>query len=171
VPLEISIFQEETLVKTYLIESLSQPNDKWSHFLLEIDVDKFGEIDLKAFVSNISCRIKDQIESIEVDLGLTDREIYAEQQKLNFLKEKIEEKNKLLNEESIAEQTKIDLINYCIDKKKKFANDSNLRSLIRRQIIKEIDETVDLLKKTNLDLSGVKNQKIKLEKALEILLQ
>jgi hypothetical protein len=30
---------------------------------------------------------------------------------------------------------------------------------------------VDLLKKTNLDLSGVKNQKIKLEKALEILLQ
>jgi hypothetical protein len=46
-----------------------------------------------------------------------------------------------------------------------------LRSLIRRQIIKEIDETVDLLKKTNLDLSAVKNQKIKLEKALEILLQ
>jgi hypothetical protein len=33
-PLEISIFQEETLVKTYLIESLPQPNDKWSHFFV-----------------------------------------------------------------------------------------------------------------------------------------
>jgi molecular chaperone DnaK (HSP70) len=170
-PLNISIFQEENLVMTHLIQTLPQPYDRWSHFLIEFNINGFGDIEFKAFVSNSSFRITEQIESMESDSGLNYREIYAEQQKLNFLNEKFEEKNKLSNEESIIEQTKIDLINYCIEKKEKFENDSNLRSLIRRQIIKEIDETVDLLKKTNFDLSGVKNQKIKLEKALEILLQ
>ncbi len=105
-----------------------------------------------------------------IETGLTEREVSEERLKIIQLLDKIEEKKRLLNKESLVEQSRIELINYCMEEKKKFENNSELRSLIKRQILKEIDETLNYLKTKVLNLKDVKTKKQKLDNALEILL-
>jgi hypothetical protein len=158
---------------THLIETiptLYNHRTQWNNFDIKFTVKNFGDITVESFVSKHHYQKRQSLDSTVTETGLTEKEVNQEQQKILHLLEKIEEKNKLLNEESLVEQSKIKLINYCMEEKKKFENNSELRSLIKRQILKEIDETLNYLKTKVLNLKDVKTQKQKLDNALEILL-
>jgi molecular chaperone DnaK (HSP70) len=170
-PLKIHVYQDQKLVMTHLIETIPQLyRTQWKDFDYEFIFDNFGEITVQSFVSTNNYNLREKLDSTVIETGLTERQVNEERLKIIQLLNKIEEKNKLLNEESLVEQSKIKLINYFMEERMKFENNSELRSLIKRQILKEIDETLNYLKTKVLNLKDVKTQKQKLDNALEILL-
>jgi molecular chaperone DnaK (HSP70) len=172
-PLKIHVYQDHKLVMTHLIETIPQLYNyrtQWNDFDYKFIFDNFGEINVQSFVAKSHYKLREKLDSTVIETGLTERQVNEERLQIIHLLDKIEEKNKLLNEESLVEQSKIELINYCIEEKKKFDNNSELRSLIKRQILKEIDETLNYLKTKVLNLEDIKSQKQKLDNALEILL-
>ncbi len=172
-PLKIHIYQDHKLVMTHLIETIPQLYNyctQWSDFDIKFIISNFGDIIVQSFVSGNNYDLREKLDSTVIETGLTERQVNEERLKIIQLLKKIEEKNKLLNEESLVEQSKTELINYCMEERNKFENNSELRSLIKRQILKEIDETLNYLKTKVLNLKDVKTQKQKLDNALEILL-
>jgi molecular chaperone DnaK (HSP70) len=169
-PINISVFQGRERVSIHSIdniEKLYERSEVWlKHDLLFI-VDYFGDIELMSLITNKSEDLQIYLNFNVIKSGLSDVDIIAEKEKIFLLKQKINEKLNKVKEISLAENSANYFINFCLTAKTEVENNRDIRPMIKKEILKELEETLKFVENNRQDLVAINNRKQILIKELE----
>jgi molecular chaperone DnaK (HSP70) len=169
-PIKISVFQDEQLISIHSIESLDQLNDIPKNLVkhkLFLTTDYFGNVELMSIINNKNDKSKISLEFKVIKTGLTEDEINCERRKLKLLKQKIEEKICLDNDKLLADKLVSELTKFCSNAKVEIENNREIRSIIKKGLLKVLNETLQFIKINDQDLAAINNRKQILIKQLE----
>jgi molecular chaperone DnaK (HSP70) len=169
-PINIDVFQDEEFVSNHSIEvsrKLYERTEEWSKHDLLFKVNRFGDIDLLSIITNKSKDLHIYLDFEVKKSGLSEDEIILERKKIISFKHKIEEKAIKDKEKSLADKSKNNLIEFCLTVKHEVENDREMRSMIKKEILKEMDETLIFLRTDPQNLVAIENRKKILIKQLE----
>jgi hypothetical protein len=98
---------------------------------------------------------------------MSDVDIIAEKEKIFLLKQKINEKLNKVKEKTLAENSANHLINFCLNAKTEVESNRDIRPMIKKEILKELEETLKFVETNRQDLVVINNRKQILIKELE----
>jgi molecular chaperone DnaK (HSP70) len=169
-PINISIFQDRELVSIHTIDSIQKLYDRsevWLKHDLLVNVDPFGDFELMSLITNKSKDLQIYLDFNVIKSGLSDVDIIAEKEKIFLLKQKINEKLNKVKQISLAENSANHLINFCLNAKTEVENNRDIRPMIKKEILKELEETLKFVETNRQDLVAINNRKQILIKELE----
>jgi molecular chaperone DnaK (HSP70) len=169
-PINISVFQDRELVSIHTLDSIQklyERSEVWLKHDLLFTVDYFGDIELMSLITNKSGGLQIYIDLTVIKSGLSDVDIIAEKEKIFLLKQKINEKLNKVKEISLAENSANHLINFCLNAKTEVENNRDIRPMIKKEVLKEVEETLKFVEINRQDLVAINNRKQILIKELE----
>jgi hypothetical protein len=169
-PINIYVFQGRELVSIHTIDSIQKLYDRsevWLKHDLLVSVDPFGDFELVSLITNKSEDLQIYLDLNVIKSGLTDVDIIAEKEKMLLLKQKINEKLNKVREKTLAENSANHLINFCLNAKAEVENNRDIRPMIKKEILKELEETLKFVETNRQDLIAINKPKQILIKELE----
>jgi molecular chaperone DnaK (HSP70) len=170
-PLKISVFQDETPVLLFNIDSMPQSNyyDPWITNKIRVTFNNFGEIQLNSKLLTNDTKTSVNLALNETKLGLKELEIIEEQKIVTSIEQILKKKYEISEMNSAIKQSKDDLEKYYIEIKKSVDNNSALRGLKKNRIDALLGETFKVIQSNSCDLKSIANQKKKLEETVSCL--
>jgi molecular chaperone DnaK (HSP70) len=168
-PLRMNVFQKNSKVSSHLIEKLPVSDyglHEWSEHRTLFNIDYCGQIEMTSILCHKNGISPINLEPTVTKSVLNNEDIRVENYKINIIIGKINEKNKLIEKNQLAGSAKMNLRHFCEKIKNDVEKNSELRSLIKKQILLEIKKTNDFLDSSNLDLIAIEKQKKILIKVL-----